>query len=281
MLIKTINKSDKGQTLVEFALVLPVLLAVVFGIIQFGIILNAYVSITHAAREGVRLAAVSGKENEVQVINRTYDLAATTGFVELNKSDISVSYMPDIGEEYDEGQEPIVGDIVRVEVENAAVRIIVPFLGTFTGNSVSIASSATMRLEEGYRLSAQLPGTLYMDVEHVSFGTTGNHLDVTLRIYNAANSGESIQGVDINKAYVDIVGQDPEIGWYSSPQSDKTTDINGRATLRFQGFLQNPPTDAFHFIIKDGGLVKSGYAYLDGKNKDQDNIVFSFTLDDI
>ena len=45
--------------MVEFALVLPVLLVVLFGIIQFGITFNHYLSLTDSVRAGARTAAVS------------------------------------------------------------------------------------------------------------------------------------------------------------------------------------------------------------------------------
>ena len=49
---------DRGAAAVEFALVLPLLLLVLFGIIDFGRALNAQLTLTQAAREGVRLAAL-------------------------------------------------------------------------------------------------------------------------------------------------------------------------------------------------------------------------------
>jgi Flp pilus assembly protein TadG len=45
--------------MVEFALVLPLLLLVVLGIIQFGIAFNNYLTLTDAVRVGARQAAVS------------------------------------------------------------------------------------------------------------------------------------------------------------------------------------------------------------------------------
>lgn len=45
--------------MVEFALVLPALCLVLFGIIQFGIIYNDYITLTDATRVGARKAAVS------------------------------------------------------------------------------------------------------------------------------------------------------------------------------------------------------------------------------
>ena len=50
---------ERGQTMVEFAIVLPVLCLLLFGAIQFGILFNNYVTLTDAVRAGARKAAVS------------------------------------------------------------------------------------------------------------------------------------------------------------------------------------------------------------------------------
>jgi Flp pilus assembly protein TadG len=47
-----------GQSLVEFALILTPLLLLLLGIIQFGFIFNAYVTMTNAAREGARMGTI-------------------------------------------------------------------------------------------------------------------------------------------------------------------------------------------------------------------------------
>jgi len=52
-------RGDKGQALVESALVLPILLFVLFGIARFGITFNNHIMLTDAARTGARLLAVS------------------------------------------------------------------------------------------------------------------------------------------------------------------------------------------------------------------------------
>lgn len=51
--------NDRGQAFVEFALILPALLLIVLGIVQFGRLYNSYETITNATRAGARVAAVS------------------------------------------------------------------------------------------------------------------------------------------------------------------------------------------------------------------------------
>jgi Flp pilus assembly protein TadG len=60
-----------GAAAVELALVLPILLVLVFGIIDFGRAYNAKISLTQAAREGARVRALGG------------DVTATTDRVQL------------------------------------------------------------------------------------------------------------------------------------------------------------------------------------------------------
>jgi Flp pilus assembly protein TadG len=52
-------RDERGQTMAEFAIVLPILIVLLFGIVQFGILFNNYVTLTDAARAGARAAAVS------------------------------------------------------------------------------------------------------------------------------------------------------------------------------------------------------------------------------
>lgn len=52
------NRKDRGAQLVEFALIAPLLIILLLGIIEFGYIFGQYNDIRHGAHEGARLAAV-------------------------------------------------------------------------------------------------------------------------------------------------------------------------------------------------------------------------------
>jgi Flp pilus assembly protein TadG len=52
-------RRQEGQAFVEFVLVAPILLLLVFGIVQFGLLLHNYLTLTDAVRVGARQAAVS------------------------------------------------------------------------------------------------------------------------------------------------------------------------------------------------------------------------------
>ena len=74
---------DRGATAVEFALLLPLLLLIVFGIIDFGRALNAQVTLTQAAREGARLASLAGA-TQTTVQSRAVTAATGLGLAASN-----------------------------------------------------------------------------------------------------------------------------------------------------------------------------------------------------
>ena len=60
--LRRLRRSERGSELVEFAIVVPVLLLLIGGIIDFALLFQSYEVATNAAREGARLAVLPGYE---------------------------------------------------------------------------------------------------------------------------------------------------------------------------------------------------------------------------
>lgn len=57
LLKKTKDEGEKGQALAEFALIIPVLLILLVGIVEIGYGINSYLTVVDASRDGARLGA--------------------------------------------------------------------------------------------------------------------------------------------------------------------------------------------------------------------------------
>jgi len=85
-----IARDERGQAMVEFAFVVPIILTLVLAIIQFGIAYNNYVTLTDAARAGARKAAVSRYLGSGSATQACKD-AVTNSASDLNASDLQIS----------------------------------------------------------------------------------------------------------------------------------------------------------------------------------------------
>ncbi|MFZ5754762.1 MAG: TadE/TadG family type IV pilus assembly protein [Bacillota bacterium] len=129
---KKIAQKEKGQALVEMALILPLLLLLVFGIIEFGRIFSAGLVVNHGAREGARLGAVGALDSAI--VTRVQNTAVT-----LDTSQLSVTVTPT---ETDRKR----GGEVRVRVRYPVV-VFAPFISVFTGETVTVEGISVMRVE--------------------------------------------------------------------------------------------------------------------------------------
>ncbi|MFN2421399.1 MAG: TadE/TadG family type IV pilus assembly protein, partial [Gemmatimonadota bacterium] len=140
--VRTVKRAEGGQSLIEFAIVLPVLLALVIGIFEFGRAWNVYQVITNAAREGARTAVVPTTESEdavYAVIQNYFDRSALDG---------------DLGTVTVDGFQSGVGQPLTVEIqypyEFQFLGPIVAFLGDGSGTtpgSITLSTTAVMRNE--------------------------------------------------------------------------------------------------------------------------------------
>ena len=81
-------RGEGGQTAVEFAIVVPILLLVVFAVVQFGMVFNNNVTLTDAVRAGARVGTVSrlAPDPTAAVVTRVRAAA-----VNLHAADLDVS----------------------------------------------------------------------------------------------------------------------------------------------------------------------------------------------
>ena len=126
---------EQGAVAVEFAFILPILVVLLFGIIQFGITFNRQQGIHAAAREGARLGSLPGTTT-AQIENRVDD--ALTGVPLASAPTIAVS--PSAGRPCSSG---VGSDTVTVTVR-ATTNLEVPLWGDI---NVDLQSTGEFRCE--------------------------------------------------------------------------------------------------------------------------------------
>jgi Flp pilus assembly protein TadG len=87
MTMRRWRHSEKGQATVEFALVVPILIWLLVGLVDVARMVNAVFIIQHSAREGVRLGVTGASDTEV--VDRAVMVAAT-----LDTSQLAVTVSP-------------------------------------------------------------------------------------------------------------------------------------------------------------------------------------------
>lgn len=78
------NDSERGAAAVEFAILLPLLLMLVLGIIEFGRAYNAQASLSAAARESVRVMAISNLPADARSAAKNTAVSLQPGLVDAN-----------------------------------------------------------------------------------------------------------------------------------------------------------------------------------------------------
>ena len=84
---------ERGQSLVEFALIAPLFFVVIFAVVDFSLGLRAWITITNSAREGARYGAVTcatASASSSDVKQRAVDTSSSL----LTTSDVSIANCP-------------------------------------------------------------------------------------------------------------------------------------------------------------------------------------------
>jgi len=81
------RQREKGQSLVEFVIVLPILLIILAGVLDLGRLYFAYVAVTDAAAEGAAYAAIHPTDS-AEVVSRAQE--ASGGLVQLEADMVTI-----------------------------------------------------------------------------------------------------------------------------------------------------------------------------------------------
>jgi len=144
------RERERGQALVEFALILPLFLMIVVGAIQFGVALNFWFDLQRLANQGARSAAVNcgaGTNQCGPTTLETYLGRKTTSTPEGqvvsggNDPTVEVCYVPP--SPLPPSWTPSAGDAVRVSLKERYRLQAIAGLA-----KIDLAAKATMRLEQ-------------------------------------------------------------------------------------------------------------------------------------
>ena len=164
---------DRGATLVEAAIVLPIFFLLVFGLLEFGFGFKDWLTINHAAREGARVSVAAADDVRADQLalealekGLNGDMLSSVEFVEIGNADGSIAnqYTPDSTTcgwspcpnidinptfEGDVNWPPSARDVEMPDVDRiiVTIRFEHDYLTGFIGDSVTWNASKVMRIE--------------------------------------------------------------------------------------------------------------------------------------
>ena len=143
-------RREQGQSALEFLLVLPVFVTSFLLVVDLGMLMYQYVSISNAVREGARFGSINcgdgSCENDLTetVPNRT--IARSSGILEPLSSSVTVGWLDN----------DLIPDDNRGRGDSVVVKVAHDYDLMFFPGSIQVASCADMSLEQS-DLAAFLP----------------------------------------------------------------------------------------------------------------------------
>jgi Flp pilus assembly protein TadG len=130
-------KREEGAAAIEFALLLPLLMLILFGIIEFGLVLYNQEVITNASREGARYGIVIGSPRpttgQIQGVVNTYLTNAG-----LNSGNASINVA---------GAQGASGSDLTVAVVYPYNFLVLPNFAAGLSNILNLNATTVMKLE--------------------------------------------------------------------------------------------------------------------------------------
>lgn len=145
---KTMKKQERGQSLIELAISLPIILLILLGTIDFGMALFSYSILRDAAQEGALYGSFNPSNTE-EIENRARNILPRSDDEAVFSSPVDLRDTSNISIEID-----VIGDdcqgITRGVVNSIQVNVIyqypilMPFAGNIIGSdTISLTGSAT------------------------------------------------------------------------------------------------------------------------------------------
>ncbi len=135
---KLLQRREDGQAMLEFALILPIFLLILCGIIDFGWLFYNQLALNNICREGARYAVVNtAEDHSTDDILRHIDNYIESTYV-LGDVDVSVTYSRPL--------DPVGGDVtVYAEKE---FKYLTPVISTVTGKATRpLIAEVIMKVE--------------------------------------------------------------------------------------------------------------------------------------
>lgn len=125
-------KDEKGQSLVEMALLLPLLLLLLAGIFDFGRLLYSYTHLHLATQETVRLGGLGKADTEIDQFARSYIDLGDPSLLEVSISPTDVNRKS--------------GEYMTVTLDYP-IDIVTPFFSSFFPTPFILSTKSTIRVE--------------------------------------------------------------------------------------------------------------------------------------
>jgi Flp pilus assembly protein TadG len=136
------RRGGRGQGLVEFALVFPIVIVVLLAIFDLGRLVFAYNDITNAARQGARTAIINQGGTAAQ--DRVIQMATSLG---LTATDVDITYAESDGSDC---HDPQTGKYTLACQANVTVQFewtaITPVIGNIVG-PMTVTATSQMPIE--------------------------------------------------------------------------------------------------------------------------------------
>jgi hypothetical protein len=153
VMLRLLGRQRRGAALVEFAIVVPLLMLLLMGIMEFGMILHDYLSISQGAREGVREASIGSPRAKVRQRAMRASLPAIT------QEMIQIDYYDESQGRWTEAKDDAGGvsnlvppkSLIRVRIANYPHRLVTgsffAWLPGVQGGVLPLTGGMTMRRE--------------------------------------------------------------------------------------------------------------------------------------